>query len=150
MADNRTVLDIIHPHTEGYGSSIVCLTVEANNFELKPSIIQMIELQARFGGTSVEDPYAHLEHFLLICDTFKANGQTQTFYNGVDQSVRSMLDTAANGSLFRKKPAEAWEIIGNMAESNIGWTYVKKEKKAGVLEVDALTALNAKIDALTH
>ncbi|XP_073121562.1 uncharacterized protein [Henckelia pumila] len=61
-----------------------------------------------------------------------------------------MLDAVANGSLFRNTPAEAWEIIGNMAESNIGWPDVKKEKKAGVLEVDALTALNAKIDALTH
>ncbi|XP_073133816.1 uncharacterized protein [Henckelia pumila] len=37
-----------------------------------------------------------------------------------------------------------------MAESNIGWPDAKKERKAGVLEVDALTALNAKIDALTH
>ncbi|XP_073138992.1 uncharacterized protein [Henckelia pumila] len=76
--------------------------------------------------------------------------QTQTLYNGADQSIRSMLDVAANGSLFRKTPAEAWEIIGNMAERNIGWPDVKKNKKAGVLEVDALTALNAKIDALTH
>ncbi|XP_073149310.1 uncharacterized protein [Henckelia pumila] len=61
-----------------------------------------------------------------------------------------MLDAAANGCLFRKTPAEAWEIIGNMAESNIGWPDVKREKKAGVLEVDALMTLNAKIDALTH
>ncbi|XP_073120190.1 uncharacterized protein [Henckelia pumila] len=61
-----------------------------------------------------------------------------------------MLDVVANGRLFRKTPIEEWEIIGNMAESNIGWPDVKKEKKAGVLEVDALTALNAKIDALTH
>ncbi|XP_073137033.1 uncharacterized protein [Henckelia pumila] len=76
--------------------------------------------------------------------------QTQTFYNGADPSVRSMLDAAANGCLFRKTPAEAWEIIGNMAESNIGWPDVKKKKKAGVLEVDTLMALNAKIDALTH
>ncbi|XP_073124953.1 uncharacterized protein [Henckelia pumila] len=59
-------------------------------------------------------------------------------------------DVAANGSLFRKTPAEAWEITGNMAESNIGWPDAKKERKAGVLEVDALTSLNAKIDALTH
>ncbi|XP_073121600.1 uncharacterized protein [Henckelia pumila] len=61
-----------------------------------------------------------------------------------------MLNAAANGSLFRKTPAEACEIIENMAESNIGWPDVKKEKNAGVLEFDALTALNAKIDALTH
>ncbi|XP_073120747.1 uncharacterized protein [Henckelia pumila] len=215
MADNRTVWDLIRPPFEGYGSSIVHIAVEANNFELKPSIIQLIQLQARFGGTSVKDPYAHLESFLSICDTFKVNGgdalewlddlptdsittwtelvqtflnkyfpptkmeklfsdiifyrkkegeslhaawtrfkkilrmcpqhnlthsqQTQTFYNGADpsrgiNSFSSMLDATANGCLFRKTPTEAWEIIGNMAESNIGWPDLKKEKKDGILE----------------
>ncbi|XP_073121947.1 uncharacterized protein [Henckelia pumila] len=76
MADNRTVLYLIRLPTEGYGSSIVRSAVEANTFELKPSIVKMIQLQARFGGTSVEDPYAHLERFLSICDTFKFNGVT--------------------------------------------------------------------------
>ncbi|XP_073137284.1 uncharacterized protein [Henckelia pumila] len=76
--------------------------------------------------------------------------QTQTFYNGVDPSVRSMQDFAASGSLFRKTPADAWEIIGNMAESNVGCPDLRKEKIAGVLEVDALIELTAKIDALTH
>ncbi|XP_073122405.1 uncharacterized protein [Henckelia pumila] len=204
--DNRTVLDLIRPPIVGYGSSIVRPAVEANSFELKPSIIQMIQLQARFGGTSMEDPYSHLERFLSICNTIKfnrvtsdavrlrlfpfslqgdaldwlddlptegeflhetwtrfkkmlrmcpqknltQNQQTQTFYNGADPSVRSMLDAAASGCLFRKTPAKAWEIIGNMEESNIGWPDVKKENQSGVLEVDDLMALNAKIGALTH
>ncbi|XP_073121436.1 uncharacterized protein [Henckelia pumila] len=74
--DNHTVLDLIRPPVARYGSSIVRPTVEANSFELKPSIIQMIHFQARFGGTFQEDPYAHLEHFLSICDIFKFNGVT--------------------------------------------------------------------------
>ncbi|XP_075507493.1 uncharacterized protein LOC142544319 [Primulina tabacum] len=240
--DDRTVCDLTRQTTGGYGSSITRPTVEANNFELKPSIIQMIQYQVRFGGLQTEDPNAHLEGFLSICDTIKFNGvstdairlrlfpfslhgeaakwlrdlpagsittwnglvemfmnqyfpptklaqlrmdissfrqkdgetlhtawgrfrktlrrcpqhgfssseQVQIFYNGVDPSVRSMLDAAANGSLYRKTPRVALEIISNMAENSAGWTDIKREKKAGVLEMDVLNALTAKIDGLVH
>ncbi|XP_073025147.1 uncharacterized protein [Primulina eburnea] len=191
--DDLTVYDLTRQTTGGYGSSITRPTVEANNFELKPSIIQMIQYQVRFGGSQTEDPNAHLEGFLSICDTIKFNGvstdairlrllpfslhgeaaewlrdlpagsittwnglkdgetlhtawgrfrkmlrrcpqhgfssseQVQIFYNGVDPSVRSMLDAAANGSLYRKTPRVALEIISNMAENSAGWTYIKRE-----------------------
>ncbi|XP_073130778.1 uncharacterized protein [Henckelia pumila] len=240
--NNRTLMDLHRPLVGGYGSSIVRPAVQANTFELKPSIIQMIQMQVRFGGTPSEDPNAHLEQFLSICDTFKFNGvtsdvvrlrlfpfslqgeaiewlrdlpegsittwnglvevfmhkyfpptkvtqlrnaimsfrqkdgeslnaawsrfkkmlrvcpvhdlsidqQVDTFYYGVDSSVRSMLDAAANGSLYRKTPAAALEIISNMAESNVGWQDSRREKKVGFLEMDALTAITAKLDGLTH
>ncbi|XP_073018808.1 uncharacterized protein [Primulina eburnea] len=240
--DECTVYDLTRQTTGGYGSSITRPTVEANTFELKPSIIQMIQYQVRFGGSQTEDPNAHLEGFLSICDTIKFNGvstdairlrlfpfslhreaaewlrdlpagsittwnglvemfmnqyfpptklaqlrmdissfrqkdgetlhtawgrfrkmlrrcpqhgfssseQVQIFYNGVDPSVRSMLDTAANGSLYRKTPRVALEIISNMAENSAGWPDIKREKKAGVLEMDVLNALTAKIDGLPH
>ncbi|XP_073139081.1 uncharacterized protein [Henckelia pumila] len=240
--NNRTLMDLHRPLVGGYGSSIVRPTVQANTFELKPAIIQMIRMQVRFGGASSEDPNAHLEQFLSICDTFKFNGvtsdavrlrlflfslqeeaiewlrdfpegsittwdglvevfmqkyfpptkvtqlrneimsyrqrdgeslnaawtrfkkmlrvcpihglsvgqQVETFYYGVDSSVHSMLDAAANGSLYRKTPAAALEIISNMAESNVGWQDSRREKKVGFLEMDALTEITAKLDGLTH
>ncbi|XP_075483869.1 uncharacterized protein LOC142524029 [Primulina tabacum] len=72
---------------------------------------------------------------------FSSSEQVQIFYNGVDPSVRSMLDVAANGSLYRKTPRVALEIISNMAENSAGWTDIKREKKA---------ALTAKINGLAH
>ncbi|XP_073138719.1 uncharacterized protein [Henckelia pumila] len=187
--NNRTLMDLHRPLVGGYGSSIVHPAVQENTFELKPAIIQMIQMQVRFGGAPSEDPNAHLEQFLSICDTFKFNGvtsdavrlrqkdgeslnaawtrfkkmlrvctvhglsvgqQVKTFYYGVDSSVRSMLDAAANGSLYRKTPTAALEIISNMSESNVGWQDSRRERKVGFLEMDALTAITAKLDGLNH
>ena len=50
--------------------------MQANNFEIKSAIIQMIQNTVQFCGLSSEDPNAHLANFLKICDTFKHNGFT--------------------------------------------------------------------------
>ncbi|MED6210775.1 hypothetical protein PIB30_067275 [Stylosanthes scabra] len=47
MADNannqrRTLADYTNPTTASYGSSIVWPTVDANNFELKPALVQLV------------------------------------------------------------------------------------------------------------
>ncbi|XP_031119033.1 uncharacterized protein LOC116022450 [Ipomoea triloba] len=47
--------------------------VDANNFELKTSLIQMVQAN-QFGGARVEDPKAHVVHFDRICNTIKMNG----------------------------------------------------------------------------
>ena len=70
---NRALQEYTMPNPGDNLSSIVRPNVDANNFEIKPAIIQMIS-QFQFGGLSTEDPNAHLAQFLEICDTFKMNG----------------------------------------------------------------------------
>ena len=55
-------------------SSIRRPAIQANNFEIKLAIIQMIQQTVQFGGLSQEDTNVHIANFLEICDTFKHNG----------------------------------------------------------------------------
>ena len=56
------------------GSSILSTNVNANNFELKPQLITLVQNNCSFGGGPLEDPHQHLSTFLRICNTVKTNG----------------------------------------------------------------------------
>ena len=66
--------DYAKPTLTGAESSIVRPIIAANNFELKPNTIQMIQQFLQFDGLQYEDPNTYLANFLEFCDTFKING----------------------------------------------------------------------------
>ena len=70
----RALRDYAVPSIIGSNSSIRRPPIAANNFEIKPAIIQMIQTSVQFGGLATDDPNAHITNFLEICDTFKHNG----------------------------------------------------------------------------
>lgn len=64
----------------------LCITIGARSLEHseasnpcqqlwdQAAFIQMIQTSISFGGTTNEDPFAHLTNFLEICNTIKYNG----------------------------------------------------------------------------
>ena len=61
---NQQVLrDFALPSTKGSQTNIARSAVNANNFEIKPTLIQMLQ-QEQFGGNITEDPNAHLANIL--------------------------------------------------------------------------------------
>lgn len=72
--DNRALRDYVVPTGNGSTSSIRRPAIQANNFEIKPVIIQMIHTSVQFSGLPNDDPNTHITNFLEICDTFKHNG----------------------------------------------------------------------------
>ena len=47
--------------------------IDANSFELKPALINMVQ-QQQFRGSPSEDPNKHLSNFLQLCGIIKMNG----------------------------------------------------------------------------
>jgi hypothetical protein len=67
--------DLWIPRDHGIPGEMVQPIIQANNFELKPALINMVQ-QSRFGGTALEDPHEHIRTFLEYCNTLKQNGVT--------------------------------------------------------------------------
>ncbi|KAH9734901.1 hypothetical protein KPL71_017554 [Citrus sinensis] len=242
--DARPLRDYIVPTVNGARSSIARPAVQANNFEIKPAIIQMIQTSVQFAGMPNDNSNAHIANFLEICDTFKQNGvsdnairqrlfpfslrdkekewlhslpagtittrdglahkflakyfpparttklrndittfaqfemeslyevwkrykdllrkcphhglliwlQVRTFYNGLGSNTRTMIDVATGGTLMRKTPEAAYELLEEMAFNNYQWSSERSmaRKTVGAHNIDVVTALSAQMTALSN
>ncbi|KAJ9542864.1 hypothetical protein OSB04_029370 [Centaurea solstitialis] len=70
---DRKIRDYATPGADQFASGIP--RPDANNrFELKPVMFQMLQTMGQFGGSTVEDPHAHLKSFLEVADSFHIPG----------------------------------------------------------------------------
>ncbi|KAL4344676.1 hypothetical protein AHAS_Ahas11G0202200 [Arachis hypogaea] len=68
------------PNSGSCGSSIMTPTVNANNFELKPKLVTLVQQNCQFSGSPQEDSNLFISNFLQICDTIKTNGVPAEVY----------------------------------------------------------------------
>ena len=73
--ETRTLGDFAMSDIMSNFGEIVATSIANNNFEIKPSIIHMVQ-NNQFGGLQGEDPYAHILAFLNVYATFKINRVT--------------------------------------------------------------------------
>ncbi|GJX33824.1 reverse transcriptase domain-containing protein, partial [Tanacetum coccineum] len=83
MADNRTMAEMLQAPTEGYEDAIVVPAITTDNFELKHSLLTLVQ-NKQFFGHDKEDPHAHIRYFNKITSTMK-------FPNVPSTSVKLML-----------------------------------------------------------
>src|ERR1044072_6761466 len=95
-----------------YPGSIVFPNAGGKNFELRPAFISLVS-QHQFGGSSLEDPHAHLERFVRNCSTCRVN-------NVSSDSIRlvafpfSLRDAAEEW--LNSQPQESIRTWDNLAE----------------------------------
>jgi len=76
----------------------------------------------------------------------------QTFYNGITQSMRSMVDTATSGMLMSKTENEACNLIEQMTLNNYQWSNECGQPKrvGGKFNFDGFTLLTVEMDVMTQ
>ncbi|XP_021740040.1 uncharacterized protein LOC110706425 [Chenopodium quinoa] len=96
--------DYDHPNAFQLRSGIRLPTTNANNFELSPQLIRMIQSD-QFGGSPHECPFAHLDNFLELCTTIKQNNISEEFIRmhmfqfSLRDKAKHWLRTVEEGSL---------------------------------------------------
>nr|GEV22742.1 reverse transcriptase domain-containing protein [Tanacetum cinerariifolium] len=68
MADNRTMAQMLQAPIEGYEDAVVVPPINANNFELKQTLINHVQSN-QFTGR--QDPHNHLRFFNKVTSTFR-------------------------------------------------------------------------------
>ncbi|GJV48624.1 hypothetical protein Tco_1438836 [Tanacetum coccineum] len=68
MADSRTMTQMLQAPIEGYEDAIVVPPINANNFELKQPLINLVQSN-KFTGR--QDPHNHLRFFNKVTSTFR-------------------------------------------------------------------------------
>nr|GFA60157.1 hypothetical protein [Tanacetum cinerariifolium] len=88
MADNRTMAQMLQAPIEGYEDTIVVPPINANNVELKQTLINLVQ-----------------------SNQFTELHQLDTFYNALNPNDQDALDSAAGGNFLDKIPRECMAII---------------------------------------
>ncbi|GJX24880.1 reverse transcriptase domain-containing protein [Tanacetum coccineum] len=70
MADQRTMVELLRPPTEGYAEAIVVPLILAENFKLKHSLINMMTSD-QFFRLEKDNPHDHIRWFNKITSTIK-------------------------------------------------------------------------------
>nr|GEW00692.1 cytochrome P450 716B1-like [Tanacetum cinerariifolium] len=141
MADDRTMAQMLQAPIEVYEDAIVVPPINANNFELKQTLINLVQSN-QFTGR--QDPHNHLRFFNKVTLTFRhpevpnttvklllfpfsLEGedllgqcphhrfselhQLDTFYNTLNPNDQDALDSAAGGNFLDRIPRECLSII---------------------------------------
>ncbi|KEH15433.1 transposable element protein, putative [Medicago truncatula] len=176
VVSEHTLKEYATPSTEEPYAIIVYPTVEGNNFEIKPALLNLVQ-QNQISGSPVEDPNLHISTFLRLSGTLKANQEARfkemlrlcphhglekwlivhTFYNGLSYTTKMTVDAAAGGALMNKNYTEAYALIEDMTQNHYQWTNERaittslpSKKEAGMYEVSNYDHLAAKLGSAAN
>ena len=76
MTDNRSLNSYGVPSQDGIPTGLKMPEITAENFEIKPTLLSMVQ-QNQFSGHPTDEPINHLQRFQQLCSTVHHKGVTQ-------------------------------------------------------------------------
>nr|GEY98481.1 reverse transcriptase domain-containing protein [Tanacetum cinerariifolium] len=70
MADNRTMEELLQAPTEGYGEAIAIPEINADHFEIKTNLLQLVQANP-YHGFERENPHTHINNLKRITSNLK-------------------------------------------------------------------------------
>nr|GEU62782.1 reverse transcriptase domain-containing protein [Tanacetum cinerariifolium] len=70
ISDNQTIEELLQALTKGYGEAIVILEINADHFEIKTNLLQLVQVNP-YHGVERENPHTHINNFKRITSTLK-------------------------------------------------------------------------------
>nr|GEX86708.1 reverse transcriptase domain-containing protein [Tanacetum cinerariifolium] len=107
MADNRTMAQMLQAPIEGYEDAIGVTPINSNNFELKQTLINLVQSN-QFTGR--QDPHNHLRFFNKVTSTFRNPEVPNTtiklllFPSSLEGEARIWLDKEPPRSILTQCP----------------------------------------------
>ncbi|GJX63610.1 hypothetical protein Tco_0296510 [Tanacetum coccineum] len=98
MADNRTMAQMLQAPIEGYEDAIVVPPINANNFELKQTLINLVQNGAK---PEIETPITN-----------------RIFYNSLNSNDQDALDFCSGGQFLGQNASRRFSDLSN-AKSNV-------------------------------
>nr|GEU92647.1 reverse transcriptase domain-containing protein [Tanacetum cinerariifolium] len=112
MADNRIMEDLLQAPIEGYGEAIVISEINADHFEIKTNLLQLVQANP-YHGFKRENSHTHINNFKSITLTLKFRDVSN------DVSKLMMFPYSLEGSArvwYDKEPPNSiltWENLVN-------------------------------------
>nr|GFD03102.1 reverse transcriptase domain-containing protein [Tanacetum cinerariifolium] len=78
MADNRTMEELLQAHTKGYEEAIVIPETNADHFEIKTNLLQLVQANP-YHGFERENPHTHINNFKRI--PYSLEGSARVWYD---------------------------------------------------------------------
>ncbi|GKC61042.1 putative reverse transcriptase domain-containing protein [Tanacetum coccineum] len=127
----RTMEELLRAPTEGYGEAIVLPEINADHFEIKTNLLQLVQANP-FYGRENDNPHAHINSFKRITSTlrfrnvpndviklmmfpYSLEGAAKT-WSCLNDNEQDSLNAAAGGNLLSKTTREALNIIENKSK----------------------------------
>nr|GEV24027.1 reverse transcriptase domain-containing protein [Tanacetum cinerariifolium] len=121
MADNRTMEELLQAPTEGYEEAIVIPKINADHFEIKTNLLQLVQANP-YHGFERENPHTHINNFKRITLTLKFRDvpndviKLMMFPYSLEGSARVWIDKLADQistivDIFAKKVVTPAPVI---------------------------------------